>query len=58
MVASNFKTFIGYRIFQSYVVSQNLAAVSVLITFEKTTSVFDVSKKYIAIKSRDIFGTQ
>ena len=35
MVASNLKTFIGYRIFQSDVVSVNLAAVSVLVTFEK-----------------------
>ena len=40
MVASNFKTFVGYRIFQSVAVSQNLGAVSVLVTFEKKTSVF------------------
>ena len=40
MVASNLKTFIGYRIFQSDIVSRNLAAVGVLVTFEKKTSVF------------------
>ena len=40
MVALNFETFIGYRIFQSDVVSRNFAAVSVLVTFEKTANVF------------------
>ena len=40
MVASNFKTSVGCRIFPSVVVSQNLAAVSVLVTFEKKTNVF------------------
>ena len=40
MVASNLKNFIGYRIFQSDQVSRNLAAASVLLTFQKKTSVF------------------
>ena len=44
MVTSNFKAFVGYRIFQSVVVSRNLAAVSVLVTFEKETSVFSEAK--------------
>ena len=44
MVTSNFKTFVGYRIFQSVVVSRNLAAVSVLVTFEKEASVFSEAK--------------
>ena len=40
MVLSNLKTFIRYRIFQSDVVLRSLAVVSVLVTFEKKTSVF------------------
>ena len=44
MVESNFKTFIGYRIFQSDIVSRNLAAVSVLVTFEKKKTVFKIQR--------------
>ena len=40
MVASNFKTFVGHRILQSVVVSQNLAVVSVLVTNGKKTNAF------------------
>ena len=40
MVASNLKTFIRYRIFQSAVVLRSLATVSVLVTFKKKASVF------------------
>ena len=40
MVASNFKTFVGDRILQSVVVSQNLAVVSVLVTNGKKTNAF------------------
>ena len=40
MVASNLKTFIERRIFQSDEVSQSLAAVSVLVISEKKASVF------------------
>ena len=58
MVASNFRTFVGYRIFKIVAVSRNLAAVSVSVTFEKRQMFFDVSKKYIVIKSRGIFRTQ
>ena len=59
MVSSNVKTFVRYRIFQSIVVSRNLGAVSALVTLEKKRQVFfDVSKKYIVIKSRGIFRTQ
>ena len=52
MVASNLKTFMGYRIFQSDVVSRSLAAVSLLVTFEKKQVFYDALKKYIVIKSR------
>ena len=58
MVSSNVKTFVRYRIFQSIVVSRNLGAVSALVTLEKKEVFFDVSKKYIVIKSRGIFRTQ
>ena len=58
MVASNLKTFLGYRIFQSDKVSRSLAAVSVLVTFEIKTSIFDVVKKYMIIKSIGVFRTQ
>ena len=40
MVPSNLKTFIGYRDFRSDVVPRSLAAVNVLVTFEKKTGVF------------------
>ena len=38
--------------------SRNLAAVSVLVTFEKKTMFSDVLTKYIVIKSRGVFRTQ
>ena len=40
MVASNFRTFVGYRIFKIVAVSRNLAAVNVSVTFEKKTNAF------------------
>ena len=40
MVASNLKTFIGYTIFQSDAVSQNLTAVSVLVIYLKKGQLF------------------
>ena len=59
MGASNFKTLVGHRIFQSVEVSRNLAAVAtVLLTFKKRQVFFDVSEKYIVIKSRDIYRAQ
>ena len=46
IVVSNLKTFIGHRIFQSDVVPQNLATVSVLeIYLQKRQVFFDVLKK-------------
>ena len=46
IVVSNLKTFIGHRIFQSDVVPQNLATVSVLVIYlQKRQVFFDVLKK-------------
>ena len=47
MVASNLKNFIGYRIFQSDIVSQNLATISLLLIYLKKKVFFDALKKQV-----------